>query len=206
MPKPISRNTPSTNLIDLLMTPLTLPPEDRRTVVRTFWIVISLILGTALWLVGCWFQAPLPLAIGLTAGTASASLAFVNHEFARRLYRAWNRRFIRPFANTASRFVMGICFFIIFVATGAKGSRFRFGGHAATTWERRGSLPDNAYGLPYVSEEGLPQGIGWMRAYLCWAIRSGNGWSITLLPFLWFLRLLSYEEKKPFAANIYTLF
>jgi hypothetical protein len=188
------------------MISLILPSDDRRSVLRSFWIVISLILGTGLWLAGRWFQAPFPLAIGLIAATACGLLVFMNQEFVRRLYHAWNRRIIRPFANVASRALMGICFFVIFVATGRTGSRFRLGGHAVTTWERRSSLPDEAYGLPYVSGEGLPSGTGWIRGYLLWAIRSGNAWSITLLPFLWFLRLLSYEEKKPFAANIYTLF
>ena len=188
------------------MISLTLPSEDRRTILRSFWIVISLIFGTGLWLVAWWFRAPFPLAIGLIAAMACGLLVFVNQIFVHRLYHAWNRRIVRPFANVASRAVMGICFFIIFVATGSVGSRFRPGGHAATTWERRSSLPGGAYGLPYVSEGGLPPGTGWIRGYLRWAIRSGNAWSITLLPFLWFLRLLSYEEKKPFAANIYTLF
>jgi hypothetical protein len=203
MPKPTSRNTPSTNTN---MISLTLPPEDRRAVLRSFWIVISLILGTGLWLVGWWFQAPFPLTIGLIAGTVCALLVFVNQEFVRRLYHAWNRRIVRPYANLASRAVMRICFFIILLATGKTGSRFGLGRHAVTSWERRSSLPAEAYGLPYAAQGEASAGTGWIRGYLSWAIRSGNGWSISLLPFLWFLRLLSYEEKKPFAANIYTLF
>jgi hypothetical protein len=188
------------------MISLTLPSDDRRSVLRSFWIVISLILGTGLWLAGRWLQMPFPLAIGFMGATACGLLVFVNQEFVRRLYHAWNGRIIRPFASVASRAVMGICFFIIFVATGRTGSRCRLNGHASTTWEPRSSLPDEAYALPYVSGEGLPRGTGWIRCYFLWAIQSGNAWSITLLPFLWFLRLLSYEEKKPFAANIYTLF
>ena len=133
------------------MISLTLPPEDRRAVLRSFWIVISLILGTGLWLVGWWFQAPFPLTIGLIAGTACALLVFVNQEFVRRLYHAWNRRIVRPYANFASRAVMRICFFIILLATGKAGSRFGLGGHAVTSWERRSSLPAEAYGLPYAA-------------------------------------------------------
>ena len=41
------------------------------------------------------------------------------------------------------------------------------------------------------AEEKEVRETGWIRGYISWAIRSGNAWSISLLPFLWFLRLLS---------------
>ena len=75
-----------------------------------------------------------------------------------------------------------------------------------TSWERRSSLPDEAYGLPYVGRGEASAGTGWIRGYISWAIRSGNAWSISLLPFLWLLRLLSDREEKALEANIYTLF
>jgi hypothetical protein len=205
MPRPINRNTPSTNLI-LSMISLILPPQDRRNFLRSFWFVVSFIFAAGLCLVAAWIQAPFPLVIGLLAGTSCGLLVFAKEQLVRRLYHAWNRRIIRPFANLASRAIMAICFFIILVATGRTRPRSRFGGHGATGWQRRSSLPDLAYAFPYVSEQESTPGIGWFREYLRWAIRSGNTWSITLLPFLWFLRLLSYEEKRSFAANIYTLF
>jgi hypothetical protein len=188
------------------MIPLSLPSEDRRTILRSFWLVISLIFGAGFWLVGWWFQVPLSLAIGLISGTACGLLVFLNQEFVRRLYRAWNQRLVHPFANLASRTVMGICFFIIFVATGRAGARVRLRKDGVTTWERRNSLSSDAYEFPFVREGRLAGRPGWIRAYLNWAVRSGNAWSISLLPFLWFLRLLSGEEEKALEANIYTLF
>src|SRR2546422_5634454 len=125
MPRHIRRNTRSTNL---LMIALTLPSEDRRTVLRSFWFLFSLISGTGLWLVGRWFHVPFCLIIGLISGASCELLIFVNQEFVRRLYRAWNRRLVRPFADLASRAVMGICFFIIFLTTGSAGSRIRLRG------------------------------------------------------------------------------
>lgn len=132
-------------------------------------------------------------------------LVFVQEQFVRRLYGAWNRRIINLLARLTRNAVMGICLFIIFVATGRVGSRLRFGGHAAT-WELRDSLPADAYELPFVSQGRLSAKVGWIRGYLRWAIRSGNVWSISLIPFLCFLRMLSTEEQKAVEGNIYTLF
>jgi hypothetical protein len=203
MPRPTRRNTPSTNR---LMIALTLPSEDRRTVLRSFWLVFTLISGTGLWLVGGWFHVPFSLIIGLIGGACCGLLVFVNQEFVRRLYRAWNRRLVRPFVDLASRAVMGICFFIIFLATGSAGSRIRLRGYAATTWQFRSSLPGHAYELLFASQGELSARVGWVRSYLYWAVRSGNAWSISLIPFLWFLRLLSGEKEKALETNIYTLF
>jgi hypothetical protein len=188
------------------MISLTLPREDRRTFLRSFWIILSLIFGAAVWLVGWWFEVPFALTLALIAATACGLLVFVKQEFVRRLYQAWNRRIIRPYSNFASRTVMRLCFLIIFVAVGKTVSRFRPRGHTVTSWERRISLPAEAYELPYVARGEACADRGWIRGYLSWAIRSGNAWSISLLPFLWFLRLLSEREERALEANIYTLF
>jgi hypothetical protein len=188
------------------MIALTLPSEDRRTVLRSFWLVFSVILGTGLWLVVRLLHVPFSLTIGLIGGASCGLLVFADQEFVRRFYRAWNRKLVRPFADLASRAAMGICFFIIFLATGSAGSRLRLRGYAATTWQFRSSLPGHAYELPFASPGELSARVGWIRSYLHWAIRSGNAWSISLIPFLCFLRLLSGEKEKALEANIYTLF
>lgn len=187
------------------MIPLTLPSEDRRTIVRSFWLVFSLAFGTVVWLVGWKLYLRLALPLGLMGGLVSGLLVFVREKFVRRLYHAWNRRLVSPFNSVASRAVMGICFFLIFLATGRSGSRLSFDTKAGTTWTRRSSLPANAYELPY-AREGSTAGTGWIQAYLQWTVRSGNAWAISLIPFLWFLRLLADDEHKAVEANIYTLF
>lgn len=188
------------------MIPLTLPSEDRRTLLRSFWLVISLGFAMAVWLV-CWtIQIPFPWVLGIAAGIACGSAAFVAEEFVRRLYRAWNRRLVRPLGDLASHGVMTVLFFVVFVVASRLGSRVRLDGPAGTTWEPRGSLPNNAYELLFAGQGSLPEKAGWMRGYIHWALRTGNTWSISLLPFLWLLRLLSDSEQKATEANIYTLF
>jgi hypothetical protein len=188
------------------MISLALPLGHRRTVVRSFWLVISLTCAIGVWLVGSLLNLPISWALGVIGGTAVGLLVFVQEEFVHRLYRAWNSRLVRPLARLISTGVMGICLFIIFVATGRAGSRLRLGGHADTTWELRTSLPDNAYELPFASQGRFSIKTGWIRGYLRWAIRSGNVWSISLIPFLCFLRMLSTEEQTALEGNIYTLF
>lgn len=159
-----------------------------------------------MWLVGWLLNLPVPWALGVIGGIALALLAFVQEEFVRRLYGAWHWKLIRPLARLTSNAVMGICLFIIFVGTGRAGSRLRFGGHADTTWEPRNSLPSDAYGLPFAGRGEFSAKTGWIRGYIHWAIRSRNVWSLLLIPFLCFLRMLSTEEQKAVEENIYTLF
>lgn len=188
------------------MIPLTLPYKDRRTLVRSFWLVISLGFATAVWLIGWAIQIPFPWIPGIAAAVACGSVVFVAEQFVRRVYLAWNRRLVRPLAGLASRGVTATLFFVIFVATSRPGSRVRLGGHAGTTWEPRGSLPNNAYELPFAGQGALSTKAGWIRTYIHWALQTGNTWSVSLLPFLWFLRLLSNGDQRNAEANIYTLF
>lgn len=187
------------------MIPLTLPQEDRRTALRSFWLVLSLLLGATFWVVGWLLEVPFAWGVGLIAGLAGGTMVFLNEELVRRFYNAWNRRLIRPIAALASSAVTGICFFIIFAAVGRVGSRLQIGGRTATNWESRKTLSGDAYGFLFAIRNGTVTETGWMGNYIRWAVRSGNMWSISLLPFLSFLRLLSNEQKSA-ATNIYTLF
>lgn len=184
------------------MISLSLPIEDRRTYLRSFWIVICLFLGVVLSVLGWLLQVRFFLAIAGGVAAISASLVFVRQEFVQRLYHAWNRRIVSPFAKLAKHNVMSICYFVIFVATRMVGSRWQY--QAAADWKQRTSLPAEAYELPYRAAG--RNRTGWISNYIAWAFRTDNFWSIALIPFLLILRLLKDEEKKTFEANIYTLF
>jgi hypothetical protein len=201
MPDRTKHSTPWTEA----MIPLTLPQEDRRTALRSFWLVLSVLLGATFWTVGWLLAVPFAWGIGLIVGLAGASIVFLKEELVRRLYNAWNRRLIRPIATLVSSVVTGICFFIIFAAVGRAGSRLQIDGRTTTNWESRKTLPGDAYGFLFAVRNGTAAESGWMNNYLRWAVRSGNMWSISLLPFLSVLRLLNSEQKSA-ATNIYTLF
>jgi hypothetical protein len=188
------------------MVSLILPPGDRRVVLRSFWLIISLIFGGGICLVAWLLNLPFPWAFGITGTIASGLFAWSKETFVRRLYGAWNRRLIQPLASLTSKAVMGICLFIIFVATGRAGSRLRAGGNIITRWEARNSLPDDGYGLPFAGRGEFSAKAGWIRNYIQWAIRSSNFWSISLIPFLFFLRMIRAQDKETVEGNIYTLF
>jgi hypothetical protein len=188
------------------MIPLTLPPEARRSVLYSFWLVISLIFGSGVCAVASLLRAPLAGALGLIAGAACGALVVLNQNLTRRLYYAWDRRVAYACSRLASELLMRACFFIVFVATHAMGSRLRLPENQTSAWIPRSSLPNQAYPRPdAVDGEPMAQS-GWLRSYISWACRTGNAWSLALLPFLWLLRLLSGKQEKALEANIYTLF
>jgi hypothetical protein len=187
------------------MNSLNLPAEARRTALRSFWVLLSILFGTGVWLASYCFHLPFSLLLGLAVSAVFGLLVFAKENLVRRLYHAWNRKLVQPLASLAASAVMGICFFIIFVGVGRAGSLVRLDGHGRTTWRRRSSLLRDAYQLPFNSKGKSPQ-VGWIRSYLHWAARSGNAWSICLIPFLCFLKLLSNAETKEVEGNIYTLF
>ena len=166
---------------------------------------ISFAFGVGLTL-ACWLLGvPFPIGIGLAGATAVAMILVFHEELVRRIYGAWNRRLVRPIARFAARCIMGICYFVIFVATGRAGSELRAKAHGASGWCVRASLTAAQYHSPFVGDSPRNE-KGWMRAYARWALKTGNVWSICLLPFLWLIRLLSQEEEQVSQANIYTLF
>ena len=188
------------------MTDLALPTQDRRIIVRSFWFILSLALGSGLWLLGYFLQVPYSLPIALIAAALCEALVFAKTAFVHRLYHAWNRRLVRPVARMAARGVMGICYLIIFSSTGRVGSLLREHPATGTKWNPRCSVSEDAYADLFAGKGKSVPRAGWIRNYFRWAIQSGNAWSICLIPFLWFLRLLSGEEEKALETNIYTLF
>jgi hypothetical protein len=185
---------------------ISLPPRAGRFELRSFWLVCTVILAGGILLIAWRLNIFFSIVVAVIAGAAFNSIVAVREPFARRVYHAWNRRLVRPLAKAAASLVLGVCFVIIFVATGALGSRLGLSRHALSTWERRTSLPFNAYKLPFASQGEIDVNTGWIRRYVHWAYRSGNAWAMSLIPFLWLLRLLSTEDRERMQANIYTLF
>jgi hypothetical protein len=188
------------------MMPLSLPEEDRRGVVRSFWFLLSAIFAIAASAV-----ASLGLSLawvgGLIAFGVIASLVFINERLVRKLYHAWNNRIIRPMSDLVSTIILRICHLIIFAAVGRTGTRLPIEPDRSRTWMPREFDRNHTGLLPFVSLRNAAAGPkGWMRTYARWAADTGNGWALFLLPFFCMLRLVSREEPKAAGANIYTLF
>lgn len=185
------------------MIPLSLPQEDRRIVLRTFWFLISAILAMVVFLFAWMIHLPASV-VSLGTFVVVGSLAFANEHLVRRIYHAWNNRIIRPLGNVVSDIILRICLFLIFTATGRAGSRLKFRADGATMWVARDSGTDHTTTLPFAGHGSAPN--GWMRNYLRWAFHSNNAWAIFLIPFFCMLRMVSTEESTTSGGNIYTLF
>jgi hypothetical protein len=186
---------------------LTLPSQERRALLQGFWFTLSA-MAAAPWLALAWWSHVAGfVAAGVGAAVLIGLVPFVHEDVAWRAYSAWNRRLVRPFASTAARVVMRICFFIVFVAVGQAGSRMlAVHAGASTSWTSRGSLPRDAYRTLFAAASAGGASRGWIPDYLRWAGQTGNLWAVSLLPFIAVLRLLPRDEEKASQANIYTLF
>jgi hypothetical protein len=188
------------------MVPLSVPEQDRRIVVRSFWLLISAIIGLMASIVG-WAIHTVPWAFGIGAFVAAGSLAFLNEQLVRRLYHAWNNRIIRPLSNVVSVIILRVCLLIIFTVTGRAGSRLAIAGRSNSMWISRSDETNYTSLFPFVGGAGevnVPN--GWIGNYVRWAARSHNMWAIFLIPFFCLLRLVSTEEPSTSGGNIYTLF
>ena len=170
---------------------LTVPLEGRRAFVQSFWLTLS-VLAAAPWLAaGWWLRAPGLAAAGLALAVVVALPAALRREIAWRGYHAWNHRIVAPFRSTATRILLRICFSLVIVAVGRSGRSGAMRANVRPSWETRTPLPLDAYDTP---------------TYLRWAWRTGNLWSVSMLPFLAVLRRLPSEDARAAQANIYTLF
>ena len=184
------------------MIPLSLPVEDRRVVVRSFWAVIAAGCGCSVWLFLRLVGLSYPWAFGLLAMVASGLLVIANETLVRRLYHAWNRRIALRLGKLAADLLLRICLIIGLVAVGRAGSRFRFSEIASSSaW-----LAAQKAAQPASERLSLGKRPTWIRSYLRWAMHSGNGWAVVLVPFLWWLRMFAVEQQQGTQGNIYTLF
>ena len=188
------------------MIPITLPVEDRRAFVRSFWAVLALgAIGPCV-LLAAWLQMPVLTAIAGTAAVLVGLMPLMNAKFAWRVYGAWNRRVVHPFARVASRCVLAVCFAVIGLA--ARAGRVRLplatDSAAASLWTTRRSLDPSEYRHVFVTATAHTG--RWIVDYASWGWRTRNAWALSLIPFLIMLRFLPVDEERIEQANIYTLF
>jgi hypothetical protein len=188
------------------MAPLSVPEQDRRILLRSFWLLISLVIG-AIAGFAAWIVHFTPWLIAIAVSVAVGLLAILNEHVVRKLYHAWNNRIIRPLGNFVTAAILRVCLLLIFAATGRAGQRIRLRSDGKTMWAGREPGPNRTSILPFAtSATGGQTTNGWIRTYFGWAVRTGNAWAILLIPFFCMLRMVSTEEATGSGGNIYTLF
>lgn len=190
------------------MAAIILPSPPRRAWLRSFWLVSSAASGVFVGLLSALLVAPVWFATGVILACVMAVPGLLWPQLVSRPYRVWNWM-ARSFARRARFVLMGLCYFVIFVAVGRAGSLLQLRRPSSNTslWLPRGTLASSAYFHQYdAPAPELPQ-TGRLRAYLSWALGSGNAWAVCLVPFLLLLKPLQAEQEgSSFPTNIYTLF
>jgi hypothetical protein len=187
---------------------ITLPVPLHRARLMSFWLVLcvgcAILFGGIAW--RCFSPVWSAVAVVVVLGCALIGLRSPNLIF--RPYRLWNK-LAASLAYYVRLWLMGICFHFVFVAVGQMGSSFPLGGPRTgpSCWVKRvphtSWAPDKCAGNTI---EVSPR-QDWVRDFCTWTMKTGNGWALCLLPFLFLLALLEGEEEEStFPASMYTLF
>lgn len=186
---------------------MVVPVHPRRAWLQSFWIVTC---STSGFFVGGLLAVQLGsmwLAAGLLAGGLLSYIGFLFPAVTLGPYRLWFR-ILDLYCRVVRLAVKVVCFFVIFVIVGRRKSSLCVDRPTdkASIWLPRTTLPSANYPHEYEGEIGPARLRSWVSVYAAWARSSGNGWAITLLPFLLLLSLLEPEQERAFPAGIYTLF
>jgi hypothetical protein len=185
--------------------PISLPSDERRLLVRAFWLTLSTVLTLPWFVLAFSTDHRWPLFVGAGTVGLAAFVALVREDLAWRAYRAWNRRLVRPFAKAGSAAVLAICYSVVVLAAKAGAPRGALT-DPHSLWLSRRSLPSDAYHALFAGTRADAASGAWVGNYIRWATRTHNLWATSLLPFLAILKLLAEDEPEASHANIYTLF
>ena len=187
---------------------MTLPVPLHRARLMSFWLVLcvacAILFGGIAW--SCcslgWSAVVVVVMLGCAIiGLWSPRLIF-------RPYRLWNK-LATILAYYARLWLMGICFYLVFVAVGQTGSSFPLGGPqtVSSRWVKRAPQASSAPARGAGQTIEVSPRQSWVRDFYTWTMKTGNWWALCLLPCLFVLALLeSEEEESAFPASIYTLF
>lgn len=190
-------------------TMLYLPTPPNSTRLKSFWIVISVIVGVML---GCSFQGNIFVSWVLVGGGVTIGLVvpvLIRPDIASIPYRAWNK-LARVFGWAATQLLVLICFAIMCIGSGKKHSTFRLMNESepqsmwiSKEWDVR---------TDFLDQKGqkmgkFPKGFS-VSHYWNWAVHTGNWWLGLFIPFMLLISLFSQEEKGAATVpdNVYTLY
>lgn len=191
---------------------ITLPPI-RHASLRSFWLAITFLGGIVLsavlaLLAPRWVVSGIILALVLAvAGLLLPLTMYIPYRMMYIPYRIWNELVCR-LASYARVVLLGICFYLIFVAVGRTGSSLRLERPPSphSLWVSRGTIPTSEYGSQARLSTGESSEKGWMASFPSWAAQSGNLWACGLVPFLLLLSALETDQETRAPVGIYTLF
>ncbi len=177
---------------------------------RSFWLVVSLIIGL---LIGFFLNiifSPIWFVFGLFIAIGLAIPGLIRPQLANIPYRVFNKA-ARVFTYCANEWILFVCFFIIYITGGTKGSSLRLTkpNKSESLWEPRslgspgicGSSMNKSVLLPESSQS------GWFFIFIRWVIKSGNWRLLYLLPYFVLIAVFRKEKlSTTISENVYTLY
>lgn len=185
-------------------------PSPRYGFLVAFWLIIT-VFGGGLFSTALYIIAPgwVPLGIGLTLllpmvlfvpGMRRKQMIYI-------VYRLWNGLATR-ICSIAQVFIMGICFYIVFVAVGRAGSFLLLDKPHSdqSLWFPRETISlKSLKSQGTVSEESLNK-QNWVSEIFSWICQTKNFWAVGLIPFFVLLSVFEKNKEAEMPTDIYTLF
>jgi hypothetical protein len=190
---------------------LLLPTPIGRSRLRSFWFVLSLLVGLLL-LVLIVVAGGVRLTRASTiAGLCALGLALpglIRPYTVQWAYRGWNFA-ARRVARYIERYTTFVCFATVMVASslGSPVRTFERSPARRSMWFARGTQSPATYGRQHIGAEPASGAGTWKVDFRRWARASGHPAAVTLLPFLVLLRSVADDrDDSATSANIYTLY
>jgi hypothetical protein len=194
-----------------MMPTMMLPRRSNLALLRSLWIVLSLLAGATVMLLA-WllppFGGPTPAMAGAVAGLVILLPGLLFPYEIALVYRGWNWM-TRRFSRFAVRYVTGVCFGSVGLALslGSSPARFEAAPSGTSMWKARGTQSAEAYASQYhrLLPAGGPRWTGPVRS---WMRDAGPRFAWALLPFLVLIRALHTGDEKRDGppAHVYTLY
>lgn len=161
-------------------------------------LAVLLVAALVLALLGAGVAAVVLLALAALSGVAACVPGP-----AKPLYRS-GAKVVALFARLVRGVARLACFAVVTAAGTTSTSLVDDAGSRRSAWTTKTSVPPDSYANPFV----LPgtRRRGWATGFVHWAVRSGNAWAVTLLPFLALVRSAQETDDHEVAGEIYALY
>ena len=178
---------------------LTLPDSLRRSYLRAFWLLLSMIGMGILFLLNSFLPTSKSLVSGQLVIFALLAVGMVWPEVASLPYRIWNR-LVPLICRLVQTCLLAIVYVLVFTTVGSTGSKLVLKGEGQRSGWLHWSL-----NLGTVVET-KKHSRSWIINYLKWAVKSGNWWTCVLLPFWLSISAAEIEREESPPTSTYTLY
>jgi len=137
-------------------------------------------------------------------GLLIAAATYLWPQIITRFYKLWMIS-AAGYSRLAQKFLLRICYYFVIVPAGLGRSPVT-GTPPKSGWSARASFSPMTYDSPYDEQFPGCERSGVAGYYPGWSARSGNLWTLGLLPFLILIASLDDKPAERYSGHIYTLF